>query len=344
MHDAAFSPESKRHQGDFAMTDTQKLDRRALMTGAAITGAALTVGVSDLSLAAAPKQGVSRPSVYRFGLGDFEVTTILDGVFQLDGPHPIFGQNVTQEEVAALAVANFLPPDRMEIPFTVTVVNTGAALVLFDSGNGARRRPNAGRLRELLDSAGFTPEQVDIVALTHFHGDHIGGLMEDGSPAFPNATYVIGDKEYDYWSDEDLLLDDKMVGRAQLVQNNVVPFAPKTRFIKGGDAVVSGIEAVASHGHTPGHTSYHLESQGKRLLVLGDVCNHYVVSLQRPDWHVRFDMDKEKAVAARKEVLGMIAADRIPFVGYHMPPPAVGYLETKGEGFRFVPVGYQLNL
>lgn len=325
------------------MTDRFKLDRRALMTGAALTVVA-SGGAPGSALAAAPKQGLSRPSIYRFGLGDLEVTTILDGAVQLDGPHPIFGQNATLEEVAALAAANFLPSDRMEIPFTVTVVNTGAQVILFDSGNGARRRPNAGRLRELLAGAGIAPEQVDLVTLTHFHPDHIGGLMEDGSPAFPNATYVIPDKEYDYWSDEALLSDGALAGRAKLVHSNVVPFAPKTRFIKGGDAVASGIEAVASHGHTPGHTSYHLESQGHRLLILGDVCNHYVMSLQRPDWHVRFDMDKEMAVAARREVLGMIAADRIPFIGYHMPPPAVGYLETKGAGFRFVPVGYQLNL
>jgi len=120
--------------------------------------------------------------------------------------------------------------------------------------------------------------------------------------------------------------------------------APKARFIKDGDSIASGITAVASNGHTPGHTSYHLESGGKRLLVLGDVSNHYVMSLQRPDWHVVFDMDKEKAVAARKTVLGMVAAERIPFIGYHMPPPAAGYLEPRGKGFRFVPVSYQLNL
>lgn len=326
------------------MTDRFKLDRRALMIGAATTGAALSAGAPGAALASAPKQGLSRPSIYRFGLGDFEITTILDGAIQLDGPHPIFGQNVSREEVAALALANFMPTDRMEIPFTVTVVNTGDQVILFDSGNGARRRPNAGRLRELLADAGITPEQVDIVTLTHFHGDHIGGLMEDGSPAFPNASYVIPETEYDYWSDQALLSSESMAGRAKLVHSNVVPLAPKTRFIKGGDAVAGGIEAVSSHGHTPGHTSYHLESQGRRLLILGDVCNHYVVSLQRPDWHVRFDMDKEMAVAARREVLGMVAADRIPFIGYHMPPPAVGYLETKGVGFRFVPVGYQLNL
>jgi len=325
------------------MTDTFKLDRRTLLTGA-VAGTALAMAAPGVSMAAAPKQGLSRPNFYRFGLGDFEVTSILDGAIQLDGPHPIFGENTTQEEVAALAVANFLPPDRMEIPFNVTVVNTGSQVILFDSGNGAGRRPNAGRLRELLAGAGIAPEQVDIVALTHFHGDHIGGLMEDGNPAFPNATYVMGDAEYNYWSDEGLLSNEAIKGRAELVQSNVVPMAPKTRFIKDGDAVVSGIEAVSSNGHTPGHNSYHLESNGRRLLVLGDVCNHYVVSLQRPDWHVRFDMDKDMAVASRKKVLGMIAADKIPFIGYHMPPPAAGYLEPKGDGYRFVPVEYQLNL
>ncbi len=322
-----------------------RIDRRALLGGAALAGAAAIAGPgAGIATASAPKQGLSRPTLYRFGLGDFEITTILDGAIQLDGPYPIFGENVSKEEVAALAFENFLPSDRMEIVFTVTVVNTGSEIVLFDSGNGAARRPNAGRLRDLIAAAGLAPEQIDIVALTHFHGDHIGGLMEDGSPAFPNASYVAPAAEYDFWSDEGLLSNEAMKARAELVQANVVPHAPKTRFIKAGDVLVSGIEAVDSRGHTPGHTSYHIESQGRRLVVLGDVANHYVVSLQRPDWHVRFDMDKEQAVISRMQVLGMIAADRIPFIGYHMPPPAVGYLEPKGEGFRLVPVGYQLNL
>ena len=325
------------------MTDRFKLDRRTLLTGA-VAGTALAMSAPGVSMAAAPKQGLSRPTLYRFGLGDFEVTTILDGAIQLDGPQPIFGNNASAEDVAALAAENFLPVGRMEIAFTVTVVNTGNEVIVFDSGNGVGRRPNAGRLLELLGSAGLEPGQVDLVVLTHFHPDHVGGLMEDGSPAFPNASYVIGGSEYDFWSNADLLTHEKMGKNAALVQNNVVPMAPKARFIKDGDSVVSGITAVASNGHTPGHSSYHLESQGRRLIVLGDVCNHYVMSLQRPDWHVSFDMDKDMAVASRKKMLGMIAADKIPFIGYHTPPPAAGYLEPKGEGFRFVPVGYQLNL
>lgn len=312
--------------------------------GAGAGLATLGTGLPQVASAKAALQGPMGFEVYRFTLGSFEVTTINDGAIQLDGPHPIFGQNASAEEVQALAQANFLPPTRMEIGFTQTLVNTGNELVLFDCGNGAGRRPKAGQLRARLAKAGVAPEDVDVVVITHFHGDHIGGLLEAGASAYPNARYVLGQTEYDFWSNEDLLFDDKMAQRAQLVQDNVVVHAEKATFIAPGQSVVSGIDAIDSHGHTPGHMSYHIESEGKRLLVLGDVCNHYVVSLQRPDWHVRFDMDKEQAVAARKATLGMIAADKIPFVGYHMPFPAVGYLSPMGEGFQFHAASYQFRV
>lgn len=321
---------------------TFNISRRQAL-GAGLAGlAAATAGLPGM--AAVPMQGVARPEVYRFKLGAFEVTTINDGAIQLDGPHPIFGQNVSAEEVQALAEANFLPPTRMEIGFTQTLVNTGDDLILFDTGNGAGRRPDAGQLRARLAVAGLKPEDVTVVAVTHFHPDHIGGMTEDGAVAYPNARYVFGASEYDFWSPPEKAEAEATARVGQLVQAGVVPVAGKATMAAPGDSVVSGVDVVKSHGHTPGHVSYHVESEGKRLLILGDVCNHYVVSVQRPEWHVRFDMDKEMAVAARKEVLGMIAADKIPFVGYHMPFPAVGYLEARDDGFRYVAASYQLNL
>ncbi|MEM7236711.1 MAG: MBL fold metallo-hydrolase [Pseudomonadota bacterium] len=317
------------------------LSRRAALQGAAI--AASTAALP--AWAAAPMLGVDRPSHYRFKVGGYEVTTILDGAVQIPGPHPIFGQNTTAEDVAALTAANFLPATELEIPFTVTLVNTGSELILFDTGNGGStgRRPNAGNLLSLLGEVGYSADQIDRVVMTHFHPDHIGGLLEDGKPAFPNAVYVMPAAEYDFWSPPERAEAEQTARVGKLVQSNVVQFAEKTTFIKAGDSVAPGIEAVDSSGHTPGHTAFHIENDGKRLMLTGDLCNHYVVSLQRPDWHVRFDMDKEKAVAMRKKILGMIASDRIPFVGYHMPAPAVGYLEPLGEGFRYVSASYQLN-
>ncbi len=324
--------------------DTLALTRRGLFGAAAAAGAA--AALPGTAAAEAPMLGATQPTHTRFKIGQFEVTTLLDGAVAIPGPHPIFGENVAAEDVAALAEDNFLPADTMEIPFTVTIVNTGSEVILFDTGNGGDtgRRPAAGLLLQRLAAAGFSAEQIDKVVITHFHGDHIGGLTEAGQPAFPNAEIVLGAAEYDYWSNEDLLFDDAMSTRAQLVQSKVVPFAEQARMIAPGDAVASGIEAIDAWGHTPGHHAFHIESEGERLMLIADTSNHYVVSLQRPDWHVRFDMDKEKAVEARKRVLGMIAADRIPFVGYHMPSPAVGYLEAQGEGFRYVAASYQLRV
>ncbi len=324
------------------MTDhTHSITRRQAM-GAALA-APLVLNTIDFAHAAAPMLGASAPGHYRFKLGDFEVTTINDGAIQLDGPHPIFGQNIEAAELQNLAEANLLPRERFEIGFSPVMVNTGEALVMFDSGNGAARRPNAGRLAAAMSGIGYTPDQVDIVVLTHFHPDHIGGLMEDGKPLFSNARYVTHETEFNFWTH-----DDRMSGGtervAKLTAANVKPLADKTSFIKDGASVTGGITAMAAHGHTPGHTAFHIESGGKRLLLGGDFCNHYVVSLQRPDWHVRFDMDKEGAAATRKKILGMLAADKIPFTSYHMPFPAVGYVESKDGGFRYVPASYQLNL
>lgn len=328
------------------MTEAKKgLSRREAFLAAAGTLAApaLIGALSRTAEAASPMLGVARPTHYRFKLGNFEITTIWDGAVQLDGPHPIFGENQKPEDVAKLAEQNLLPGKRMEISFTPVIVNTGKEVVMFDAGNGAGRRPNAGRVAATLATAGYTPEQIDVVIITHFHGDHIGGLMENGKPLFPNARYVTGETEYNFWSPT-AMTEGNLAAAAKLVQSNVVPLAPKTTFVKPGQAAVSGITALGAFGHTPGHMAYHLESEGRRFVIWADTTNHNVVSMQRPDWHVRFDMDKEKAVQARKSLLGMVAADKIPASGYHMPFPAVGYVETSGAGFRWVQASYQLML
>ncbi len=313
--------------------------RRAALIGAGAIAATSTLP----AVAKAPFGGPIRTTVRRFRLGAFEITTISDGLRNGGGLHPVFGGNTTAEEVAALVTANNLPPASSTFYFTPTVVNTGDQVVLFDTGNGARGRPDVGNTRARLADTGIAPEDVDVVVLTHMHPDHIGGMTEDGEAAFPNARYVTGAAEYDFWSADDRL-SGPMQGNAQLVRANVVPFADRMTFVDPGQALVPGIEAVDARGHTPGHLAFHIESEGRRLMITADTANHFVVALQRPDWHLRFDADKEMAAQARRRVFGMIAADRIPFIGYHMPSPSIGFVEARGDGFVYVPETYQFNL
>lgn len=318
--------------------------RRQTLATAGLALAAPALLGARAARAETPKLGPARPTFYRFRLGRFEVTTLLDGAIQLDGPHPIFGENQTAEDVAAHAEANFLPADRMEISFAPILVDTGAELILFDAGNPAARRPDAGNLVATLEAAGYTADAIDTVVLTHMHPDHIGGLMSDGSPSFANAAYVTGEAEYAFWSHDDRLAGPTE-GTANLVRSNVVPLAERMSFLDDEGEVAPGINAVAAFGHTPGHMAYHIESDGRRLLLWADAANHYVMSVQRPDWHVRFDMDKEAAAATRKRLFDMAHAERIPVTGYHMPFPAVGFIDKPTpESYRWVQASYQLNL
>ena len=176
------------------------------------------------------------------------------------------------------------------------------------------------------------------------HGDHIGGLLAEGVSTFANATYVAEQVEFDFWRHDDRL-SGPTEGNAQLVRSNVLPFAEKTRFIGDDAEVVPGITSLAAFGRTPGHMAFHLESEGQRFLLWADTSNHYAMSVQRPDWHVRFDMDKEAAIATRKRLFDMAHAERLPVAGYHMPFPAVGYVDKTNAGdYRWVQASYQMNL
>jgi glyoxylase-like metal-dependent hydrolase (beta-lactamase superfamily II) len=302
------------------------LSRRSLMLGA--SALPLGAALSGPLQAAAELMGPSVGPFSRFRLGGFDVTTLLAGTRTVPEPNTIFGLNATPEAFAEAAAEANIPTDRAQFFFTPTVVNTGRELVLFDTGLAAEATQAA------LTAAGYSPEQVDIVVITHMHGDHIGGLMAGDAPAYPNASYITGATEFDSWASQN----------NEAFEKNMRPVAEKTKMIGDGEAVVSGVTSMLAPGHTAGHMAYVIESDGQTLLLTADTTNHYAWSLARPDWEVSFDADKAQAAATRRKVLGMLAADKLPFIGYHMPFPALGYVEADGDGFRYVPASYQLIL
>ncbi len=304
------------------------LTRRAALGAAA----ALPFASAATPLLAAGAETKANSTIARsFQLGDFTVTTLLDGSLPRDGAQEIFGGGASDEEFAKVSAENFISPDVAQFFFTPTLVNTGSELILFDTGLGQ------GGIQAALADAGVTPDQIDVVVLTHMHPDHIGGMTTDDAPTFRNARYVTAAPEYDFWSAQEA---GNRVG--DLVAAKVTPLAEKMSFIEDGGDVASGVTAMATFGHTPGHMVYHLESNGQRLILTADLANHYVWSFAHPEWEVRFDMDKAAATDSRRKILGLLAADKVPMIGYHMPFPGAGYVETRGDGFRFVPVSYQM--
>jgi glyoxylase-like metal-dependent hydrolase (beta-lactamase superfamily II) len=310
--------------------------------GSATSLAALGAALPGVAQAAAPMLGVLRPQVHRFKLGSFEITQILDGFRIGPGPHPIFGNNQRVDAVQAYAKAHGLALDKLETVFVNTVVNTGKELVLFDTGNGKGRMPTAGNLVEGLAAAGYAPEQIDVVVVTHGHPDHIGGLMKDGKPAFPSARYVFGELEFDYWKKGD-------VGEARKANRDqfhkvALPLADKATFLKGEGEVVSGIRAIPVYGHSPGMLAFHIESDGRRILNWADVANNSIFAIQQPDWHVGFDYDKEAGAATRRRVFDMVSNEKLAVVGYHLPFPALGYVEKVGNSYRWLPANSQFHI
>ncbi len=298
--------------------------RRSLL----VSAAAMPVAAALPAFAEAPMLGAATARFNRVKLGGFEVTTLLAGTMTRPDPHSIFGLNASDQEFAAAARSANIPTDAAQFFFTPTVVNTGAELVLFDTGL------NAEGITGALAEAGYTPDQIDVVVITHMHGDHIGGLMDGDTPTFPNARYVTGAVEFDAWAAQG---NDTFEAKMR-------PLAEQTAMIEDGANGFAGHTAMAAFGHTPGHMVHMIESEGKSLLLAADFANHYVFSLARPDWEVSFDMDKTKAAETRKRLLDMLATDKIPFVGYHMPWPGTGYVERDGDGFRYQPTSYQLML
>ena len=330
------------------------LTRRRLLTGTvAITAAAgLSLAPGRQARAAAPLAGTQAPSWYRYKVGSFEVTVVADGVNRFKFPDAIVS-NVKREEVNAALVAAHGEPDVFVTPYNPIVVNTGQKLVVIDTGLGeAALNASKGRVGQFLTNlaaTGIDPNAVDTVIISHYHGDHVNGLLKaDNSLAFPNAEILVPAAEHKFW------MDDGEMSRApkgrieELFRNNRRIFTgevlKRLRTYDAGKEVAPGITAVATHGHTMGHNSHVLASGSSQIYVQADVTHVPFLFARNPGWHAFYDQDPVMAETTRRKVYDMLVAEKMLVQGFHYPFPSLAYVEKSGSGYREAPVAWNPTL
>src|SRR5471030_975558 len=328
-----------------------ELTRRHALAGAAAIAATPLLPFLPVR-AAAPVADKQAPSFYRYKVGDIQVTVVSDGrnTFKLEDS---FITNAKKEEVNAVLEKAFLPKDMFTIYFAPVVLNTGGKLVVIDTGNGAVSNANSkganGQFGANFVAAGFDPKAVDMVVISHFHGDHVNGLLTaDGTPAFPNAEVLVPAVEWKFWMD-DGEMSRATPGRMQgLFKNNRNIFEAalkkKVTPYEWGKEVAPGLLAVESAGHTPGHTSYVLSSGSGKVFIQSDVTNNPYLFAANPGWHAFFDQDGDVAEKTRRRVYDMVVAEKLQVQGFHYPFPGVGNIVKDGDGYRVVPAPWNTSL
>src|SRR5258706_9325811 len=282
--------------------------------------------------AAAPQHHDQAPGFYRLKVGDLEVTALFDGTGVFD-PRWLNGTRATMDGVVKGLHGD---PHLLDVVDMGFLVNTGKQLILVDAGAGTWWGEGAlGRLAGSLRSAGYTPEEVDIVLVTHLHSDHVGGLTtQDGKRVFPNADVYVARAESDFWLSPDIAAKAPKDAQPffQSAQAIAVPYikAGKWHTFSGSEPIVDGMELVPLSGHTPGHTGYEFSSKGQKVLFWGDIVHALRVQLQHPEVTAMFDIDQTAAAATRHQLLNKLAREDVLISGPHMNFHDLGRLHKKG--------------
>lgn len=318
------------------------ISRRALLAAAPAVVAAGSIGMPSPALAAAPQVGKQAPGFFRFKLGDFEITALHDGIVTAPLQQPRF-PNTPIEEVRKVMESQFMPVEPTVNHFTQLTINTGSKLILIDAGFANNGAPTTGQLQTNMAAAGIDPKQIDTVLVSHFHQDHIQGLRtKEGMATYPNAELMVSSAEWDFWMDDARMNNAPEAARAGFGVSRRV-FAPVAKDVKRfewGKEAAPGITAIKSDGHTVGHTSFVVSSGTKSLLVVGDACNDPRLFARNPEWHFVFDADKAQAVATRRRLLDMAAADRMQISFYHAAFPSTGFVAKAGNAYDWYPASF----
>jgi len=290
--------------------------------------------------AAAPMVKFSAPGFYRIMVGDFEVTALSDGTIDL--PMDQLLQQDPAKTKRALSDAFLTSPTETSV--NAYLINTGTKLILIDAGTGTLFGPTLGKLLANLKASGYQAADIDEIYLTHLHPDHVGGLMQDGHLAFPNAMVRADQRESDYWLSQ-ANMDKAPASSKGFFQGATASLKPyidahKYQPFASNTVLTPGITSYSSYGHTEGHTSYVIESHGSKMIVVGDLIHVPAVQLDNPKVTIGFDTTPTAAIEARGRVFKMAAKEGDLVAAAHIPFPGLGHVLVKGKTFQWIPVNY----
>jgi Zn-dependent hydrolases, including glyoxylases len=315
--------------------------RRAFLTGPLLVAGCAALPVA--ARAAAPAAKAQGPGIYRYKLGDFQLTALYDGIWHI----PIddkFVRNASAAAVNEALAAAFLPPSVLPISFTALLVNTGDKLVLIDTGTAGQLADSAGFMNANLAAAGINPSEIDTIVISHFHPDHIDGIKtKDGGKVFANAEILVPEPEWKFWMDDgNMSRATGAVHRYFLNARRIFKdIAKEVRLFQPGAEIVPGIISLPAYGHTPGHTAFGIYSANKSMLAMSDIAREPWLFVRHPEWQPSYDMDGPLAAKTRTVILDRVAADRMLVEAYHFPFPACGHVVKSGSGYEFVPAMWE---
>ena len=283
------------------------------------------------------------PGYFKYPLGDLLITALYDGYINL--PSSLF-HGVEPEKMKELIEGSFQTQTPEGVPTAVTtyLIDSGEAVSLLNAGGAQCVGTTMGGILDSLNAAGYSPDDISAVLLTHMHFDHVCGLSRDGAAVFPNATVYVAEAESRFWLDPQIAQAAPEGNRPffEMAARSIAPYITKGFFstFQDGDEVIPGVQAILSPGHTPGHTSFLLQSGEENLLLWGDIVHSHAMQFAHPEVSNDFDTDQMQAVATRRTIFKRAAGEKWLIGGDHLPFPGFGHIRTEAEGYSWVPVEF----
>lgn len=271
-------------------------------------------------------------NVFTFNVGNVEVQLLSEGQ-QPGNTGILIGATPEQHQKS-------MPEGGFTTAMNAFLIRTEGKNILIDTGVGRNLFDN-------LKSLNVNAEQIDAVLITHAHGDHIGGLLQNGQASFPNATLYLSQPEYDFWTSDEMMNQAEENRRAGfLALRSVVEVYKERLHLFTPDELDANatmlfpeIQGIATYGHTPGHTVFMVGSDKEKLLIWGDLTHVLPVQMRYPHLAVTYDVDTEQAVASRLKILEYVSKNHIPIAGMHIAYPAIGNIKENADGgyeFTFI--------